>query len=683
MGDEILGSLGQGAPILQAFCQTGEYYREKGDLEKAEAQLREALQLESDHLAARLLLASIFVDHERLDEGLQELEEACRIDEQAARPPMVKALLKKGENLDQAGQDERALHTYERVLRLSPGDGTAHQRIAAIWEKRAAEALQAEDLDLAISAYERAGLADEVAKVKTERRRRAIEQAAAVAQVHEQREDWQEACASYRWLIDEDAQNQSWPLALNRAALEIKLQDRYARAADALQRSEWASAIDLLIEVLTVRPDYKDSASRLAEAVNKTRKGEEKSDAVPQTPSDEAREESSEEQAAELPKTSGPLRASWLLAGAVVAFLCALILGHFLTSPMTDAIALVESTPSSRVPNTSPPGTLNTKAEQSLAFVAEERVLPAENALSTTHAAGRNRPATGAAHPDIWLVEADGPIELYSNGLQIRNEYLTHTGPRFYPVLERDVSGNHHTHRWGDRPVGIVLHSTESDLAAFAPPRRRAPRRSDLLSLAGRQRLEVVFRRIEYYETAYAGVFDQSPGAGGSIAAIYQDRWPAVFQGPQAEASEDLRGHLGERASRSGRRDRDFAAALPQAAGALGLDVQSGLCCGSSCLCTARLAGRTVRPLWSRLPQPFGVPLIWTAVNRSSHDRPVGIGSIDSSAPRVGSYLFDEKRSTTSRSTALVASTASCRKPNTSITQETRCGRTAGIYISS
>ena len=212
MGDEILDSSGQDVPILRAFCQTGEYFREKGDLEKAEAQLREALQLQSNHLAARLMLASILVDNERLDEGLQELEEACRIDEDAARTPMVKALLKKGGNLDEAGQDERALHAYERVLQLVPGDEAAQERISAIWKNRAEKALQADDLDLAISAYEQAGLADEVAKVKAERRRRAIEQAAAEAQMQEQREDWQEACASYRWLIDEDPQNESWPL---------------------------------------------------------------------------------------------------------------------------------------------------------------------------------------------------------------------------------------------------------------------------------------------------------------------------------------------------------------------------------------------------------------------------------------------------------------------------------------
>ncbi len=94
-------------------------------------------------------------------------------------------------------------------------------------------------------------------------------------------------------MVDEDPQNESWPQALKRAEVETKLQDRYAKAVDALQRSEWASAIDLLIEVLTVRPDYKDSASRLAEAVNKTRNDEEKPDPAPQ-PSRESQVESAE-----------------------------------------------------------------------------------------------------------------------------------------------------------------------------------------------------------------------------------------------------------------------------------------------------------------------------------------------------------------------------------------------------
>ena len=93
---------------------------------------------------------------------------------------------------------------------------------------------------------------------------------------------------------------------------------------------------------------------------------------------------------------------------------------------------------------------------------------PLENTSSTRHIAGGNGPTMGQGAPDIWLVEANGPIELYSNGLQILNEYRTSTRRRFYPVLQKDASGNVKTHRWGDRPVGIVLHSTESHIAAFS-----------------------------------------------------------------------------------------------------------------------------------------------------------------------------------------------------------------------
>ena len=118
---------------------------------------------------------------------------------------------------------------------------------------------------------------------------------------------------------------------------------------------------------------------------------------------------------------------------------------------------------------------------------------------------------------------------------------------------------------------------------------------------------EVVFRRhriLRRRAAAYAGVFDQSPGAGGCddrrhLSRPLADR--AVFQGPQAEpASEDLRGHLGERAEDPDLdgADRDFAAALPQAAGALGLElVQSGRFVAAAVVCApriVRLAGRTV-----------------------------------------------------------------------------------------
>ncbi len=69
---------------------------------------------------------------------------------------------------------------------------------------------------------------------------------------------------------------------------------------------------------------------------------------------------------------------------------------------------------------------------------------------------------------EIWLVESSDSADLYSNGLQVDNRYRTHTGPRVYAVLPRDGEVEPEALEWRQRPVGLVFHTTESDLAPFA-----------------------------------------------------------------------------------------------------------------------------------------------------------------------------------------------------------------------
>ena len=68
---------------------------------------------------------------------------------------------------------------------------------------------------------------------------------------------------------------------------------------------------------------------------------------------------------------------------------------------------------------------------------------------------------------EVWQVEEREGVELYSNGLIISNEYRTHTGPRSYPGFESE-NPRWETARWRSAPVGLVYHTTESDLTEFA-----------------------------------------------------------------------------------------------------------------------------------------------------------------------------------------------------------------------
>ena len=78
-----------------------------------------------------------------------------------------------------------------------------------------------------------------------------------------------------------------------------------------------------------------------------------------------------------------------------------------------------------------------------------------------------------------------------------------------------------------------------------APPRRRAPRRSDLLSLAGRQRLRGgvpphrILRRRQQRTLVFLTV-NHLELAAATIAAIYQDRWlrSSCFSRPSSRTCE-------------------------------------------------------------------------------------------------------------------------------------------------
>ena len=74
--------------------------------------------------------------------------------------------------------------------------------------------------------------------------------------------------------------------------------------------------------------------------------------------------------------------------------------------------------------------------------------------------------------PDVWLVEQNGESEEYSNGLQVDNHWFIGNRPRSYAVFDAtriDLGPV----AWRSEPVGIVLHTTESDQVPFEPLQNR------------------------------------------------------------------------------------------------------------------------------------------------------------------------------------------------------------------
>jgi hypothetical protein len=100
------------------------------------------------------------------------------------------------------------------------------------------------------------------------------------------------------------------------------------------------------------------------------------------------------------------------------------------------------------------------------------------------------QPASGITPPEIWLVEADGIEETYSNGLRIDNRYSESYHPRSYLAYPADRVSRPVRRR---DPAGIVFHSTESHLAPFESGKNRELRQ------IGESLLEYVKRMCAYH----------------------------------------------------------------------------------------------------------------------------------------------------------------------------------------
>lgn len=100
-------------------------------------------------------------------------------------------------------------------------------------------------------------------------------------------------------------------------------------------------------------------------------------------------------------------------------------------------------------------------------------------------------PASNAQRELIWPVEHRDSSDVYSNGLQTRDDYLRDSEPRHFRVYTLDATGRFNGSADRHLPAGIVFHTTESLLLPFEASRNAGlvRTREDLLAHIRNQRL--------------------------------------------------------------------------------------------------------------------------------------------------------------------------------------------------
>lgn len=130
----------------------------------------------------------------------------------------------------------------------------------------------------------------------------------------------------------------------------------------------------------------------------------------------------------------------------------------------------------------------------------------------------------GGSGSRVWFVERRGNWETYSNGLYVDVSYQTAGEPRLYPIFDPESL---EIKAWGHQPVGIVFHSTESQLAPFEPRHTRQLLRLGTNLLEYLRRNRVYHYLIDRFGRVYRVVQDEHVAnhAGYSVwkdqAALY------------------------------------------------------------------------------------------------------------------------------------------------------------------
>jgi len=134
--------------------------------------LNEALNSNPNHLKAQQLLADILLAQGQFKKARQHLQTLYHYKPLAARSRLIQVLLKLAES---ANDEDEEVQLYEQVLSLEPTQAEAINKRKDILEQRGNTALETEDFNTALRAYEKLGLKRKLTEIELKIRTRYFE----------------------------------------------------------------------------------------------------------------------------------------------------------------------------------------------------------------------------------------------------------------------------------------------------------------------------------------------------------------------------------------------------------------------------------------------------------------------------------------------------------------------------
>lgn len=243
-------------PLAQNLFKAAQGFYNQGKLKDAHDQLMSVLDINPNHMQARLFLGRVYLGQGDPETAVSELEPVYKYDPSLGQQDLIGALLALAKSQTDG---EAQLTTYERVLNIDSQQVAAKREKETIWRKRAEAALNQQDFATAQHAYQQIGDTAGLERIRQAKRKVVLATQLDKAAKHEQAEAWTAAISIYKKLLAEFPDKAYWQTRLDHARQQADLLQTYNEALSLHQQGENQQAQTHLLKIIAQEPDYKES----------------------------------------------------------------------------------------------------------------------------------------------------------------------------------------------------------------------------------------------------------------------------------------------------------------------------------------------------------------------------------------------------------------------------------------
>jgi tetratricopeptide (TPR) repeat protein len=262
-------------PLARALNSQAEAMEKVGDEESALSIAEKALEVSPNEAKAQEVLRRIWTQRSKASLSLHKFDDAFQAYFKAG---ILENFADDALQVAPGLKEEEQLKVYELILRSSPNHVETLQRRQAIWLGRGELALEQNNLDAALAAFQQAGHTEKIARVNALQERQALKTRVEEAAAYERDERWDDAADVYEQLTamaPDEQSRQEWQTAAENCRLEQELSGLFTTGMGALSQKNWKQSQQSFAAIIHHRPGYKKhgqlAASLLEQALMERR----------------------------------------------------------------------------------------------------------------------------------------------------------------------------------------------------------------------------------------------------------------------------------------------------------------------------------------------------------------------------------------------------------------------------